>query len=95
MKNVYTMSGEVWIYPSEHAAWHFVHIPQTIANKIRKVNTTASVRVVVTVGETEWNTSLFWHAKSQTYILPLKADIRRREGIEAGEQITFTLSVCA
>lgn len=35
MKNAYIMQTEIWIYPSETAAWHFVSIPKEISEKIK------------------------------------------------------------
>ena len=44
-------------------------------------------------GKTTWKTSIFPDKKSGTYLLPLKADVRRREGIGAGDRITSSLEV--
>lgn len=35
MKNAYIMQTEIWIYPSETAAWHFVSILKEISEKIK------------------------------------------------------------
>jgi hypothetical protein len=46
----------------------------------------------VTVGAVEWETSLFADTQRATYLLPVKADVRRRVGIEAGDAITLTIA---
>ncbi len=38
-----------------------------------------SIRVTVTIGETSWQTSLFRDTMSNSYLLPVKAAIRRKE----------------
>ena len=52
-----------------------------------------SIPVHVTVGKTSWETSIFPDKKSATYVLPLKAAIRKKEGIYAEDMITFTIEI--
>ena len=51
-----------------------------------------SVRVLVTLGSSTWNTSIFPDKRSGTYILPLKASVRRTEGVFDGDVVTFTIA---
>ena len=51
-----------------------------------------SVRVEVTIGEVRWRTSVF-PQKAGGYILPVKADVRRRAGIAAGDEVSFELDI--
>lgn len=46
-----------------------------------------SVRVRVTVGATTWSTSIFPDKKSEAYVLPVKALVRRTEALEVGRQV--------
>ena len=52
-----------------------------------------SVAARVTLGEVAWETSLFADSKSASYLLPLKADVRRRTRIEAGDTVTLTIAL--
>ena len=52
-----------------------------------------SVPVSVTIGETNWDTSIFPDSKSGTFILPVKAKVRKDEDIEAGETVEFEIEV--
>ncbi len=52
-----------------------------------------SVRVEATIGKTSWKTSIFPDSRSGTYLLPLKASVRRAEDLVDGDEITFALSV--
>ena len=51
-----------------------------------------SVKVTVRVGGSEWRTSVF-PQKSGGYILPVKADVRRRAKIGAGDEVDLTLEI--
>ena len=41
-----------------------------------------SIRVTATIGETSWQTSLFRDSKSNSYLLPIKAKVRGKEGLK-------------
>jgi hypothetical protein len=49
--------------------------------------------VRASVGSSTWSTSLFADAKSSSYALPIKADVRRRERLEAGDVATVRIDV--
>ena len=49
------------------------------------------IPVAVRLGGTSWTTSLF--PKDGGYIVPLKADVRRREALEVGDVVTLRLTV--
>ncbi|HEX8556192.1 MAG TPA: DUF1905 domain-containing protein [Sphingomonas sp.] len=52
-----------------------------------------SIRVTATIGETSWRTSLFPHRASSGFLLPLKADVRQREKMEAGQDVAAALTL--
>ena len=51
------------------------------------------MRVNATIGATTWETSIFPDTKSGSYLLPVKAEVRRREGVEDGDAVTVTLEL--
>ncbi|CAB4617044.1 unannotated protein [freshwater metagenome] len=94
----FTFSGEVWIYSGE-GAWYFVTMPNDLADEIQARTAGirrgfGSLRVQVTIGESNWATSLFRESKSGSYILPLKKEIRSKEKITEGDLVSvcFTLA---
>lgn len=94
----FTFSGEVWIYSGE-GAWYFVTMPNDLADEIQARTAGirrgfGSLRVHVTIGESNWATSLFRESKSGSYILPLKKEIRSKEKITEGDLVSvcFTLA---
>jgi hypothetical protein len=97
MAKRYRLKGKVWLWPGEVAAWHFVHLEKKLAGQLKekygRQNAWSSIRVKVGIGRTTWQTSIFWDTRSGTYLLPLKAQVRRAEGIIADDEIIFTLEV--
>lgn len=52
-----------------------------------------SLPVQATIGETTWETSIFPDSKAGTYLLPIKAKVRRDEDLYAEEKVTFSFNV--
>ena len=87
--------AELWLYDGD-AAWHFVTLPPDVADEIEAHSVAGvgfgSVPVEVTIGATIWSTSLFPDKKAQSYVLPVKKEIRRREELSVGDSVTVHLS---
>jgi hypothetical protein len=88
---------KVWLYPGE-AAWRFASVPPKIAKVIRERFSEfsrgwGSLPVTVTIGKTCWKTSIFPDKKTGSYLLPLKAHVRKEEEIEAGDTITLHIDI--
>lgn len=84
----YRFTAPLWRW-KPNAAWHFVTVPFDIADEIEEITHGrtggfGSVKVTVTIGTSAWSTSLFPDKSSESYVLPLKAEVRKREGLEEG-----------
>jgi hypothetical protein len=93
----YEFFAELWIYNGQ-GAWHFVTLPLEIAVDIAEIapNTKrgfGSVRVLATIGNTTWATSLFKDSKSGSYILPVKKDVRSNENIASGSDVRIAIKL--
>lgn len=92
----FTIESEVWLYPGM-SGWHFVGVPKKESTEIKKVSKVksgfGSVPVTVTIGKTKWRTSLFPDKRTETYLLPLKAEIRKKESIISGDTIVLTIQM--
>ncbi len=44
-------------------------------------------------GETKWKTSVFPDKRTSTYLLPLKADVRKKEGIMSEDIVDFEINI--
>lgn len=80
------------------AAWHFVDVPVDLSEDIKEMTAGmrggfGSVKVEVRIGETRWSTSLFPSKKKNCFILPVKAAVRKAEGINVGDQITVGVTI--
>jgi hypothetical protein len=93
----YKLKSEVWLYPGM-AGWHFISVSKKEAGEIKKKfgakkRGWGSLPVVVTLGKTTWKTSIFPDKRSETYLLPLKAEVRIKEEIISGDKVTFSLDI--
>lgn len=95
----YALKAKVWLHDAMPGSWHFVTLPKRQAKEIRMLvggvtgRGWGSVRVRVTVGSTTWATSIFPDKKAGSFVLPIKAEVRKAEGIEEGQTIAFALEV--
>lgn len=93
----YEFSAEVWLHQGD-AAWHFLTVPEDISDDIEERTSHlqrgfGSVRVRVRIGVTTWTTSVFPDTKRAAYILPVKKDVRRAEGIDDGTEVKVSLDL--
>lgn len=96
-KPTYKMRAKVWLYPGM-AGWHFVTLPKKQSKEIKRyfgvlAGGWGSLPVMVTVGKTIWKTSIFPDKKSNAYLLPLKAEVRKKENIAIGNIVNFSIEI--
>jgi hypothetical protein len=91
-----------WASSNKGGNWHFLTIDGEAAEDIK---TTAimrrlegeqqrgwgAIRVSATIGDTSWQTSIFPSRESGGYLLPIKAAVRKAEGLVAGDEVTIHL----
>ena len=89
----------VWIWKGGEGSgrWYFVTVPDEESNDIRahafgNPRGFGSVRVEAKIGEVSWRTSVF-PLNSGGYLLPLKAEVRRKANIGAGDHVTIELEL--
>lgn len=89
------MTGEVvtWRGPAPH---HFVRVEDDDAALIAETAAAVTygwgmVPVRLTLGATTWTTSLW--PKDGDYLVPLKADVRRREDVTVGDEVTVRIEI--
>lgn len=93
----YTVRAKVWRWKG-NGGWHFATLPVKQATDIkRRFGSSAkgwgSIKVRVTIGDTEWATSLFPYSKARSYLFAIKADVRKAEAIREGDTITAALHI--
>ena len=93
------VTAPIWLWSEGKGSWHFLTIPPDEAVEIRLESTASgvrrgfgSVRVEAAINGVTWRTSIF-PQKAGGYILPIKADVRKRAGVAAGDEVLVTLEM--
>lgn len=94
----FAFKAKLWRYPGETAAWHFVIVPQDISQQMRTLsqglrNAFGSLRVIATIGDTTWRTSVFADSKAGAFLLPVKAEVRKKQKITHGDAVKVSLEI--
>jgi hypothetical protein len=93
----YEIRAEIWVYPGK-GGWHFMTLPTDVAARIKAAMSGlarpwGSLGVTAVIGKTRWTTSLFPDKASSSLLLPIKASVRQREGLKAGDAPIVTIEV--
>ncbi|MFN8441826.1 MAG: DUF1905 domain-containing protein [Caldilineaceae bacterium] len=88
-------SGKIWFWKGP-APWFFVTIPPQPSSDIKAISSHVTygwgvIPVHVQIGKSKWQTSLF--PKDGSYLVPIKASVRKAEKIEEGDDVTIQLKV--
>lgn len=88
-------TADVWTWRGP-APYYFVRVPTELGEVVHVVSGAVTygwgmVPVTATIGRTTWKTAMW--PKDGGYVLPLKAAIRRAEGIVEGGEITVRLAI--
>lgn len=92
----FEVKGKVF-RPSKDS-WHFVYVSKELSRRIRDTARTVKginmsfIRIKATIGKTSWQTTLF-PTKDGPYLIAIKAEVRRTEGIEEGEMVILKCSL--
>lgn len=90
----FDFDAEIWEWTGK-GAWSFVTLPQELAQDIRHFSGPrrgfGSLRVEVRLGSSRWKTSIFPDSKRHSFLLPLKAAVRKVEKIGTGDTVRVNL----
>lgn len=86
----YAFTSEIWKYPTP-AGWHFVSLPLKLGKEIREnlkwqEEGWGRLKAIAEIGNSEWETAIWFDTKMNTYLLPLKAEIRKKEKLQEGDK---------
>ena len=88
-------TATVWRYDGQ-VAWYFLTLPVDLSEEIRARTERVgfgSVRVDVRIGATSWSTSVFPDKESGSFVLPVKAAVRRAEDLDDGSPARVHVTV--
>lgn len=90
--------SELWTWHSDGGtAWHFITLPEAARDAVKAEiegiprKGFGSVKVNVTIGKSTFSTSLFPAKEYGSYLLPVKAAVRRANGLQAGDSVTVAI----
>lgn len=69
---------------------HFHQLRKDFGSKRRGFD---SLKVEVVLGEQHWQTSIFADTSAEVYLLPVKAQVRKKEGLELGDLLKFQIKI--
>ncbi len=80
------------------AGWFFASLPKAEAAEIKKGfgqkrRGWGAIPVKIALGKSTWASSIFPDSKSGTYLLPLKASVRKKEGVIDGAVVQLNLRI--
>jgi hypothetical protein len=88
-------TGEIWPWrgPAPH---HFITVPEEESAALHAASSSVTygwgmIPVAVNIGDTTWTTSLF--PKDGGYLVPVKAAVRKAEGLALGDTVSVRISV--
>ncbi len=88
-------SSEIWFWKGP-APWYFVTVPAEQCHDLQAISGIVTygwgmIPVTVRIGKTRWKTALW--PKDGSYIVPIKASVRRAEKLAEGDTVTIRLEV--
>ena len=96
----YEFTAKPYKYQAEGAScgWIFIAFPKELAIAIREHHKWQEegwgrMKATAWIGGSEWKTSIWFDTKLETYLLPLKAEIRKKEKIETGKDVKTVIWV--
>ncbi|MBY5951613.1 DUF1905 domain-containing protein [Algoriphagus marincola] len=93
----YDFSAQVWKSPGM-GGWVFVSLPQDLSQEIREhlswqEEGWGRMKAKAEIKGFEWDTAIWFDKKHDTYLLPLKADIRKKTQVNVGDTISLRISL--
>jgi hypothetical protein len=87
----FEFKAKIWIY-SGKGAWHFVSLPLDMSKEIRdnlkdEEEGWGRLKAIGEIGNSQWDTAIWYDSKRKTYLLPIKAEIRKKEKLETEMEI--------
>lgn len=92
----YQFLAKPYSLSSDMGTWIIVSLPKELSIDIRDnfkrlEEGWGRLKVFVKIGNSEWITSIWFDTKHDTYLLPLKAAIRKKESIVLNKKINITI----
>ena len=96
-KITYQFSGKLWKHNGQ-GAWYFVSLPVDMSKEIRahlkwQEEGWGRMKAEAIINTIAWETAIWFDKKANTYLLPIKSDIRRKAKLKVDETYNITILV--
>lgn len=93
----YLFKARVWKSKGS-AGWYFATVPKYISKNIRSKHGLSEegwgrLKTQAKIGNIEWKTSIWYDTKAGAYLLPLKAQVRKKESIFIDDRVAVILQL--
>lgn len=87
----YGFTAKPWQYTGPNE-WYFISLPAKLSKEIRAALKSEEggwgrLKATAKIGNSEWKTAVWFDTKLNTYLLPLKAEIRKKESLAVGRAV--------
>ena len=89
----YEFATEMWKHNAS-GGWYFVSLPKDVSKEIREnlkwqEEGWGRMKAFAQIGEIVWETAIWFDTKHDTYILPIKSEIRKKSNLQIDQKITM------
>jgi hypothetical protein len=93
----YKFKARPWKFEGK-GGWYFVSLPLSMSREIRSLlkqeeQGWGRLKASAKIGNTTWQSAIWFDTKHKAYLLPLKAEIRKKEKVEAGKSLEVLISL--
>nr|WP_321233778.1 DUF1905 domain-containing protein [uncultured Psychroserpens sp.] len=93
----YEFFTKMWKHDSP-GGWHFVSLPKNLSKEIRKnlgwqEEGWGRMKAIAEIKELRWETAIWFDTKMDSYVLPIKAEIRKKLSLEINKKIEIRIWV--
>lgn len=93
----YSFQEQLWKHRGK-GGWHFVTLPKTLAVRIRKQHVFEEegwgrLAVTAQINNCRWETAIWYDTKAKSYLLPVKAEIRKKQSLDTGNTVKVVLLI--
>lgn len=94
-KTKYAFKAKIWKFKGK-GGWHFITLPKIVSKKIRKLHGLdeegwGRLKTQAEIGNSQWNTAIWFDSKIGSYLLPVKSDVRKKENLQISSLLQVAL----
>lgn len=92
---MYALRAKIWKFKGS-GGWHPITLPKGLSKKVREIHGPSEegwgrLKKTARIGESEWKTAIWYDSNFQSYLLPVKASVRKAENVGHGVVVSVKL----